>query len=87
MLCILLFYNKLYWFLGSYTYQYPSLVPLGDESHGGEDVAVYARGPWAHLFSSSFEQSYIPFAMAFAANIGPGALRNITSTTSTSSNL
>lgn len=64
-------------------YAYPSLVPLDSESHGGEDVAVYARGPWAHLFSGNYEQSQIPLTIAYSANIGPMAERN-TSTSSTS---
>jgi alkaline phosphatase len=32
-------------------YRFQSLVPLESETHGGEDVAVFARGPWAHLFN------------------------------------
>lgn len=44
---------------------------MKSETHGGEDVAVYARGPWAHLFSGNYEQALIPHAMAYAARIGP----------------
>ena len=29
-----------------------ALVPLSSETHSGEDIAVYARGPWAHLFQT-----------------------------------
>ncbi|OWR53113.1 alkaline phosphatase [Danaus plexippus plexippus] len=47
-------------------YSYPSLVPLDSETHGGEDVAVFASGPWQHLFTSSYEQSAIPHFMSFA---------------------
>lgn len=36
-----------------------ALVPLTSETHGGEDVAIFAAGPWAHLFQGSVEQSYI----------------------------
>jgi alkaline phosphatase len=36
-----------------------ALVPLGSETHGGEDVAVYARGPRAHLVHGSMEQNWI----------------------------
>ena len=27
-----------------------SLIPLGSETHAGDDVAILAQGPWAHLF-------------------------------------
>ena len=36
-----------------------SLVGLSSETHGGEDVAIFATGPWAHLFQGSVEESYI----------------------------
>merc|ERR1712212_450346 len=39
-------------------------------NHGGEDVAIYAQGPMAHLFHSLHEQNYIAHAMAYAACIG-----------------
>ncbi|XP_026752907.2 membrane-bound alkaline phosphatase-like [Galleria mellonella] len=51
-------------------YSYPSLVPLDSETHGGEDVAVFASGPWQHLFTSSYEQNVIPHLMAYAMCIG-----------------
>ncbi|XP_075977664.1 membrane-bound alkaline phosphatase-like isoform X1 [Anticarsia gemmatalis] len=47
-------------------YAYPSLVPLDSETHGGEDVAVYASGPWQHLFTASYEQNLVPHLMAYA---------------------
>lgn len=43
----------------------------GSETHGGEDVAVYANGPMAHLFHRVHEQSYVAHVMAYAACIGP----------------
>lgn len=49
--------------------RYPSLVPLEAETHGGEDVMVFARGPWAHLFTGNYEQNIIPLAMAKAAHL------------------
>ena len=52
-------------------YQYPSLVKLKDETHGGDDVLVFARGPWAHLFTGSFEQNVIPVIISHAAGFGP----------------
>ncbi|CAG0894800.1 unnamed protein product [Darwinula stevensoni] len=41
------------------------------ETHGGEDIAVFARGPWSHLFVGLHEQPYIAHVMAHAACIGP----------------
>ena len=43
-----------------------SLVPLGSETHGGEDVAIYARGPWAHLVQGTMEQNAVYWVMAKA---------------------
>ncbi|MFK8053748.1 MAG: alkaline phosphatase [Woeseiaceae bacterium] len=48
-------------------YHQESLVPTGAETHGGEDVALYAKGPWAHLLSGTQEQSYIYYVMRYAA--------------------
>lgn len=53
--------------------RYPATVPLLSETHGGEDVGVYASGPESHLFIGNYEQSYIPLLMAHAAQIGPFA--------------
>ncbi|MEZ5653130.1 MAG: alkaline phosphatase [Burkholderiaceae bacterium] len=36
-----------------------ALVPLSSETHAGEDVGIYARGPGAHLFSGTMEQHMI----------------------------
>ncbi|XP_070289980.1 alkaline phosphatase, tissue-nonspecific isozyme [Salvelinus sp. IW2-2015] len=47
-----------------------SAVPLDTETHGGEDVAVLARGPMAHLFHGVQEQSYLAHAMAYAGCVG-----------------
>ncbi|XP_047520252.1 membrane-bound alkaline phosphatase-like [Pieris napi] len=47
-------------------------VPLSSETHGGDDVAVFARGPQHALFSGLYEQNAIPHLMAYAACIGPG---------------
>ncbi|KAJ9577044.1 hypothetical protein L9F63_006392, partial [Diploptera punctata] len=58
--------------LGNDEYRYPATFPLGSETHGGDDVAVFARGPWSHLFSGSIEQNYIPHAMAYASCVGDG---------------
>lgn len=43
----------------------------GSETHGGEDVAVFANGPMAHLFHRVHEQTYVAHVMAYSACIGP----------------
>ena len=35
---------------------FPGAVPLEKETHGGEDVGVFARGPWAHLVHGVHQQ-------------------------------
>uniref|UniRef100_A0A3Q2Y532 Alkaline phosphatase n=1 Tax=Hippocampus comes TaxID=109280 RepID=A0A3Q2Y532_HIPCM len=47
-----------------------SAVPTDSATHSGEDVAVLARGPMAHLFHGVQEQNYIAHAMAYAACVG-----------------
>jgi alkaline phosphatase len=47
-------------------YLQESGVPLGSETHGGEDVPLYAGGPGAHLFHGVQEQSYVYHAIAAA---------------------
>lgn len=54
-------------------FQFQATVPLKSETHGGEDVAVFASGPHEHFFSGNYEQTTIPALMAYAANIGPFA--------------
>nr|XP_055051501.1 alkaline phosphatase, tissue-nonspecific isozyme isoform X2 [Misgurnus anguillicaudatus] len=51
-------------------YVQQSAAPLDTETHGGEDVALFAHGPMAHLFQGVYEQNYIAHAMAYAACIG-----------------
>ncbi len=50
-------------------YLQPSLIPMASETHSGEDVAIYARGPWAHLFQGTVEQNYIFHVMNYAAKL------------------
>ncbi|KAF7464501.1 hypothetical protein GHT09_006482 [Marmota monax] len=56
---------------GARTYKQQAAVPLSSETHGGEDVAVLARGPQAHLVHGVQEQNYIAHVMAFAACLEP----------------
>ncbi len=41
-----------------------SLIPMGSETHGGEDVAIFAGGPGANLFSGAMEENEIYHVMA-----------------------
>lgn len=47
-------------------YHQEFLVPLLQESHGGEDVAVFARGPGAEAFHGLHEQNWIHDAITAA---------------------
>ena len=47
-------------------YMQESTAPMMQETHGGEDVAVYARGPQAHLIRGVLEQHVIFHVMAHA---------------------
>ena len=51
-------------------YRQISGVPKRSESHGGADVAIYADGPFAHLFRGVMQQNVIPHVIAYAACIG-----------------
>lgn len=46
-----------------------TLVPLGSETHGGEDVAVYAAGPGADLVRGVIEQNVIFHIMMEATQL------------------
>ncbi|GAB5373728.1 MAG: alkaline phosphatase [Acuticoccus sp.] len=48
-------------------YVQQALIPKSSESHSGEDVAVYAKGPFSHLFDGTVEQNYIFHVMNHAA--------------------
>lgn len=47
-------------------FQQQALIPRSSETHSGEDVAIYARGPWAHLIDGTVEQNYIFSVMRYA---------------------
>ncbi|MTH62716.1 alkaline phosphatase [Paracoccus shanxieyensis] len=47
-----------------------ALVPLGEsETHAGDDVAIFAQGPWAHLFHGVVEQNLIYHVIAHATDM------------------
>lgn len=50
-------------------YLQEAAVPMGAETHGGEDVAIYAVGPGAHLFHGVQEQNVIFHVMMEALKL------------------
>ena len=50
-------------------YHQEALMPMSLETHSGEDVAVYATGPGAHLVSGTQEQTAIFHVMNFAGDL------------------
>ena len=45
------------------------MILSGDETHGGEDVPLYADGPQAHLLRGVLEQHVIFHVMAEALGV------------------
>ena len=50
-------------------YHQEALVPMGSETHSGEDVSIHAKGPGAFLVNGTNEQSVIFHIMDFAGDI------------------
>ncbi len=46
-----------------------TLIPLGSETHAGEDVTIYGKGPGAHMVSGTNEQSVVFHVMNMAARL------------------
>ncbi|CAG9802974.1 unnamed protein product [Chironomus riparius] len=53
-------------------FRFPATVPLKSETHSGEDVALFAVGPNAHIFRGALEQNLIAHIMAYASCVGDG---------------
>ena len=51
-------------------YKQEATVPLGDETHGGEDVAIFANGAGSDLIKGVMEQNWIFYAMKDALRFG-----------------
>lgn len=47
-------------------YQQQAAIPMTSKTHSGEDVAIYAKGPRAHLFDGTIERNYIFHVMHHA---------------------
>ncbi len=58
-------------------YHQETLIPLSSETHGGEDVAIYAIGPGSHLISGTIEQNVIYHAMDKAMGLSEKAARGL----------
>lgn len=56
-------------------YHQQAAVPMFSETHGGDDVAVYAIGPGSHLFSGVIEQNVIFHLIDHAAALTAPANR------------
>ncbi|XP_037302148.1 alkaline phosphatase, tissue-nonspecific isozyme-like isoform X1 [Manduca sexta] len=56
-----------------FDYKQPAGIILDENSHGGGDVAIYATGPHAHLFTGVHEQHYVYHAVCCAAHVGDTA--------------
>jgi alkaline phosphatase len=55
------------------SYLQESTVPLPGETHGGEDVPIYAGGPGAALFHGVQEENFVYHALAAALGLGDTA--------------
>ena len=51
---------------------YPSTVFRESAAHGGEDVALYAIGPYSDMFHGLVDQHQIPHILSYAGNFGQG---------------
>ncbi|KAK5638400.1 hypothetical protein RI129_012695 [Pyrocoelia pectoralis] len=57
-------------------YQQAATFYRFEDTHGGEDVPVYSKGPGAHLLRGVIEQNYVAHMISYAACIGPHARLN-----------
>merc|ERR1711934_42883 len=56
-------------------FRQPSASPLRSETHGGDDVGIWADGPWSQLVHGVHEQSYIATVMSYAGCLGKHSSR------------
>jgi alkaline phosphatase len=50
-------------------YLQEAAVPMGSETHAGEDVALYAAGPYSHLVNGTVRNSFVFEVMARALGV------------------
>ena len=58
-------------------YHQEALVPLGSETHSGEDIAIYGKGPGSSLVGGTNEQSVVFHVMNQAAELDKKAAKAI----------
>ncbi|TMW43898.1 hypothetical protein DOY81_011021, partial [Sarcophaga bullata] len=58
--------------IGGITDFQPSHIPGVIGVHSGDDVGIFARGPYSHMFRGVLQQHSLPHLMAYAACIGDG---------------
>lgn len=51
------------------TFQQQAAYPTRSETHGGEDVALFAVGPWSHLVKGTIEQNVVFHIMDHALQL------------------
>jgi len=51
-------------------YLQEAMIPIKDETHGGEDVAIFATGVNSYLIHGSMEENWIFYVMADALRLG-----------------
>ncbi|CAH1406602.1 unnamed protein product [Nezara viridula] len=66
----------------SWDYGPQAAVLQNRNTHGGNDVFIYASGPFAHLFHRIHEQNYVAVVMRYASRLG-----EFSSATSSSSSI
>jgi len=54
-------------------YQQQALIPGYSETHGGQDVTIFAGGPQAYLFDGTVEQNYIFHVIDYALGLNQRA--------------
>ncbi|VDN09809.1 unnamed protein product [Dibothriocephalus latus] len=52
-------------------YRQQAVVPLVIATHAGDDVGVYATGPWSRLFTKTVDNTFIAQAMKYAMGAPP----------------
>ncbi|KAI5643224.1 alkaline phosphatase domain-containing protein [Phthorimaea operculella] len=53
----------------SFDYTQIAGITTNENTHGGGDVIIYAKGPYAHLFHNVHEQHYVFHAISYAAKL------------------